>query len=155
MLIVLLGVFGVLVGLWVSGGIVNLFSQIGIVMLVGLVVKNGIFIVEFVNQLCDDGCSVCEVIIELVMVCLCLILMILIVIVVGVILLVVVGGFGLVSCGMIGIVIIFGVIFLIFLLLFVVLVFYVWLVLYICLLEVVKCELEKQEVELLLVGGYV
>ncbi|WP_251285073.1 efflux RND transporter permease subunit, partial [Enterobacter hormaechei] len=36
MLTVPLGVLGALVGLWVSGGTVNLFSQIGIVMLVGL-----------------------------------------------------------------------------------------------------------------------
>lgn len=155
MLIVLLGVFGVLLGLYVSGGMINLFSQIGIVMLVGLVVKNGILIVEFVNQFCDEGCDVYQVIVELVMVCLCLILMIFIVIVVGVILLVVVGGFGLVSCGIIGIVVIFGVIVFIFLFLFVVFVFYLLLVFYMCLFEVVVCELVRQEVDILLVGGYV
>ena len=62
MLTVPLGVLGALVGLWVSGGTVNLFSQIGIVMLVGLAAKNGILIVEFANQLRDDGRTVREAI---------------------------------------------------------------------------------------------
>jgi len=52
----------------VSGGTVNLFSQIGIVMLVGLAAKNGILIVEFANQLRDDGRTVREAIIESAMV---------------------------------------------------------------------------------------
>ena len=92
MLTVPLGVLGALVGLWVSGGTVNLFSQIGIVMLVGLAAKNGILIVEFANQLRDDGRSVREAIIESAMVRLRPILMTSIATVVGAIPLVVAGG---------------------------------------------------------------
>ena len=59
-----LAVLGALIGLWVTGGTLNLFSQIGIVMLIGLAAKNGILIVEFANQLRDDGRTVREAIIE-------------------------------------------------------------------------------------------
>ena len=100
-------VLGALVGLWVSGGTVNLFSQIGIVMLVGLAAKNGILIVEFANQLRDDGRTVREAIIESAMVRLRPILMTSIATVVGAIPLVVAGGPGSASRGTIGIVIIF------------------------------------------------
>lgn len=50
-----LAVGGGLLGLVVMGGTLNLYSQIGIVMLVGLAAKNGILIVEFANQLRDQG----------------------------------------------------------------------------------------------------
>jgi multidrug efflux pump len=43
------------IGLAVMGQTLNLYSQIGIVMLVGLAAKNGILIVEFANQLRDRG----------------------------------------------------------------------------------------------------
>ncbi|WP_085808916.1 efflux RND transporter permease subunit [Sphingomonas sp. TZW2008] len=46
---------GGVIGLWLAGMTLNLFSQIGIVMLVGLAAKNGILIVEYANQLRDDG----------------------------------------------------------------------------------------------------
>ena len=64
MLTVPLAVLGALIGLAVTGGTLNLFSQIGIVMLVGLAAKNGILIVEFANQLRDEGRSVREAIVE-------------------------------------------------------------------------------------------
>jgi multidrug efflux pump len=64
MLTVPLGVLGALLGLWITGNTLNLFSQIGIVMLVGLAAKNGILIVEFANQLRDAGRSVREAIVE-------------------------------------------------------------------------------------------
>lgn len=41
-----------------TGGTLNLYSQIGLVMLVGIMAKNGILIVEFANQLRDEGASV-------------------------------------------------------------------------------------------------
>jgi multidrug efflux pump len=50
MLTVPLAVAGALVFMWATGGTMNIFSQIGIIMLIGLVAKNGILIVEFANQ---------------------------------------------------------------------------------------------------------
>ena len=46
--------------LWLSGTSINIYSQIGLVMLVGLMAKNGILIVEFANQLREQGRSVQE-----------------------------------------------------------------------------------------------
>jgi multidrug efflux pump subunit AcrB len=46
---------GALVSLLLAGGTINLFSEIGLVMLVGLVTKNSILIVEFANQLREQG----------------------------------------------------------------------------------------------------
>lgn len=55
MLTVPLGLVGALAGLYFSGMTLNIYSQIGLVMLIGLVAKNGILIVEFANQLRDAG----------------------------------------------------------------------------------------------------
>ncbi len=109
MLTVPLGVLGALVGLWISGGTLNLFSQIGIVMLVGLAAKNGILIVEFANQLRDAGRSVHEAIVESAAIRLRPILMTSIATIMGALPLVLAGGPGSASRGTIGIVIIFGV----------------------------------------------
>jgi multidrug efflux pump len=53
-----LAVAGSVLGMWLTGTTINLYSQIGIVMLVGLSAKNGVLIVEFANQLRDQGASV-------------------------------------------------------------------------------------------------
>jgi multidrug efflux pump len=53
-----LAVSGGVFGLWLCGMTINLYSQIGIVMLVGLSAKNGVLIIEFANQLRDEGKSV-------------------------------------------------------------------------------------------------
>jgi multidrug efflux pump subunit AcrB len=50
MLTVPLALAGALIALWISDQTINIFSQIGMIMLVGLVTKNGILIVEFANQ---------------------------------------------------------------------------------------------------------
>ena len=55
MLTVPMAIAGGLFGLWVTGNSINIYSQIGLVMLVGLAAKNGILIVEFANQLRDEG----------------------------------------------------------------------------------------------------
>lgn len=55
MLTVPLALVGAFIGLYVSGLTLNIYSQIGLVMLIGLAAKNGILIVEFTNQLRDVG----------------------------------------------------------------------------------------------------
>ena len=55
MLTVPLAVFGALVFMYFGGQTMNIFSQIGIIMLIGLVAKNGILIVEFSNQKLEAG----------------------------------------------------------------------------------------------------
>ncbi|MCH8537518.1 MAG: efflux RND transporter permease subunit, partial [Alkalimonas sp.] len=55
MITVPLGLVGALSGLYFAGMTLNIYSQIGLVMLIGLVAKNGILIVEFANQLRDAG----------------------------------------------------------------------------------------------------
>src|SRR5690606_33936391 len=58
-----LAVFGALLSLWIFDFTLNIFSQIGIIMLIGLVTKNGILIVEFANQRKAQGYNVREAII--------------------------------------------------------------------------------------------
>ncbi|MFZ6014669.1 MAG: efflux RND transporter permease subunit, partial [Bacteroidota bacterium] len=50
LLTVPMAVTGALLSLWMAGHSINIFSQIGIIMLIGLITKNGILIVEFANQ---------------------------------------------------------------------------------------------------------
>ncbi|MEM9531173.1 MAG: efflux RND transporter permease subunit [Pseudomonadota bacterium] len=64
MVTVPLAIAGGLLGLLVSGLTLNIFSQIGIILLVGIAAKNGILIVEFINQLRDAGKSFEAAIVE-------------------------------------------------------------------------------------------
>ncbi|MCC7257544.1 MAG: efflux RND transporter permease subunit [Gammaproteobacteria bacterium] len=59
-----LAVAGGLLGLWLMGSTINVYSQIGAVMLIGLAAKNGILIVEFANQLRDRGQELVEAVIS-------------------------------------------------------------------------------------------
>ena len=58
MLTVPIGLLGGLVGILIAGDSFNLYSQLGMLMLIGMATKNGILIVEFANQLRDQGQSV-------------------------------------------------------------------------------------------------
>jgi hydrophobe/amphiphile efflux-1 (HAE1) family protein len=59
-----MAVAGALFSLWLFGQTWNIFSQIGTVMLIGLVTKNGILIVEFANQLREQGKSKYEAVMQ-------------------------------------------------------------------------------------------
>jgi multidrug efflux pump len=60
MLTVPLALAGALLSLWITGKTLNIFSEIGIIMLIGLVTKNGILIVEFANQNKEKGKKLLE-----------------------------------------------------------------------------------------------
>lgn len=154
MLTVPLAVLGALVGLWLTGGTLNLFSQIGIVMLVGLAAKNGILIVEFANQLRDEGRSVHAAIVASASVRLRPILMTSIATVVGAIPLVVAGGPGSASRATIGVVVIFGVSLSTVLSLYVVPAFYSLIAPYTRSPEAVARQLETLDAQTPSVGGH-
>lgn len=64
MLTVPLSMAGALLALWFAGGTLNVYSQIGLVTLVGLITKHGILIVEFANQLQEKGLGLKEAVIH-------------------------------------------------------------------------------------------
>jgi hydrophobe/amphiphile efflux-1 (HAE1) family protein len=64
MVTVPLALAGALASLWLFDQTLNIFSQIGMIMLIGLVTKNGILIVEFANQLREQGLSKAEAILQ-------------------------------------------------------------------------------------------
>lgn len=64
MLTVPLSMTGALLALYLTGGTLNIYSQVGLVTLIGLISKHGILIVQFANQLQDDGRTLREAVIE-------------------------------------------------------------------------------------------
>jgi HAE1 family hydrophobic/amphiphilic exporter-1/multidrug efflux pump len=64
MITVPLAIAGALISLWMLGQTLNIFSQIGIIMLIGLVTKNGILIVEFANKKREAGLSIKDAVLE-------------------------------------------------------------------------------------------
>jgi multidrug efflux pump len=59
-----LALAGALLSLWMFGQTMNIFSQIGIIVLIGIVTKNGILIVEFANQKKQQGVDIKTAVIE-------------------------------------------------------------------------------------------
>ncbi len=64
MLTVPLALSGAFISLYLFGQTINIFSQIGMIMLIGLVTKNGILIVEFANQKREEGLSRIDAVLE-------------------------------------------------------------------------------------------
>jgi multidrug efflux pump len=111
MLTVPLALAGAMFGLWLLDSSLNLYSQIGMVMLVGLAAKNGILIVEFANQLRDEGLSVIDAAISAASIRLRPILMTSVATVAGALPLVFAHGAGAQSRYTIGVAVVFGVTF--------------------------------------------
>lgn len=111
-------------GLYMLDGSLNIYSQIGMIILIALAAKNGILLVEFANQLRDEGRSVRDAILESAELRLRPILMTSIATVAGAMPLIFGDGAGAESRKAIGVVIVFGVSFATFLTLFVVPVIY-------------------------------
>ncbi len=59
-----LSMTGALLALWLSGGTLSIYSQIGLITLVGLITKHGILIVEFATQLRDAGKNTVDAVVE-------------------------------------------------------------------------------------------
>ncbi|RRD26277.1 efflux RND transporter permease subunit [Brucellaceae bacterium VT-16-1752] len=64
LLTVPLSIAGALLALWFAGASMNVYSQIGLVTLVGLITKHGILIVEFANHMRDQGRDAAEAVVE-------------------------------------------------------------------------------------------
>lgn len=104
-----LAITGALIGLFVFDSTINIYSQIGAVMLIGLAAKNGILIVEFANQLRDQGIEFKEAVIQAARIRLRPVLMTSICTAFGAIPLIVASGAGALSRKSIGAVVFFGV----------------------------------------------
>ena len=119
-----LAVFGALAALWALGMTLNVYSQIGVVMLVGLAAKNGILIVEFANQRRDQGAAFSVALREAATIRLRPILMTSIATIAGAVPLMLSSGAGYEARRILGVVIFFGVAFSTLLTLFIVPAFY-------------------------------
>jgi multidrug efflux pump len=108
MLAVPLAVTGGLFGLFLFDQTLNIYSQIGLIILIALSAKNGILIVEFANQMRDEGHSIRDAILEACDLRLRPVLMTSIATIVGVIPLIIGHGAGAESRITIGVVIFFG-----------------------------------------------
>jgi len=64
MLTVPLSITGGLLGLYLTGGTLNIYSQVGLVTLIGLITKHGILIVEFANQMRQRGRGIRDAVVE-------------------------------------------------------------------------------------------
>jgi len=64
MLSVPLSMTGALLALWLTGGTLSIYSQIGLITLVGLITKHGILIVEFATQLREEGAGKLDAVVQ-------------------------------------------------------------------------------------------
>ncbi|MBC7767503.1 MAG: efflux RND transporter permease subunit [Phycisphaerales bacterium] len=124
MLAVPLAVTGGLFGLFLTDNTLNIYSQIGLIILIALSAKNGILIVEFANQLRDEGKSIRDAILEASDLRIRPVLMTSVATIIGAVPLIVGHGAGAESRTTIGVVIFFGLLVATLLTLFVVPVFY-------------------------------
>jgi multidrug efflux pump len=109
MMSVPLALAGALGGLWLFDQSINVYSQIGVILLIGLAAKNGVLIVEFTNQLRDAGEEFREAIVKAAAIRLRPVLMTSTCTIIGALPLVMSGGAGAESRIPIGIVVMFGV----------------------------------------------
>ncbi|MDX2234888.1 MAG: efflux RND transporter permease subunit [Hyphomonadaceae bacterium] len=147
MLTVPLAVAGGVFGLFLFDNSFNIYSQIGLIILIALAAKNGILIVEFANQLRDEGRSIREAVLEASDLRLRPILMTSIATVIGAVPLMIASGAGAESRQTIGVVIVFGVTVATMLTLFVVPVFYDLLARFTRSPEAVARDIERYESE--------
>ena len=144
MLTVPLAILGGIIGLWVIGSSLNIYSQIALIVLIGLAAKNGILIVEFANQLRTQGLQLKEAIIESCRVRLRPILMTSASTVIGVVPLIFATGPGAASRATVGIVIFMGIFFATLFTLYVIPVMYLIIGKNTGRIDAVEIELEKQ-----------
>ena len=104
-----LAIAGGILGLWVTQSSFNIFSQVGFLMLIGIATKNGILLVEFINQMRDEGQAFGTAIVTACKMRLRPVLMTTVSTVVGAIPLVMATGPGAASRNVLGIVVLFGV----------------------------------------------
>ncbi len=109
MVTVPLALLGGLIGLLVTGETFNLFSQIGLLMLIGIATKNGILLVEFINQVRDGGVPFDDAIVQASGLRLRPVLMTTLSTLIGAVPLVLMTGPGSASRNVLGVVVLFGV----------------------------------------------
>ncbi|MDZ4775907.1 MAG: efflux RND transporter permease subunit [Alphaproteobacteria bacterium] len=147
MMTVPLAVAGGVFGLFMFDNSFNIYSQIGLIILIALAAKNGILLVEFANQLRDEGREIREAILEASDLRLRPILMTSIATVIGAVPLMIADGAGAESRQTIGVVIVFGVTVATMMTLFVVPVFYDMLARFTRSPEAVAKDIERYETE--------
>ena len=143
-----LAISGALAGLYLTGNSLNVYTQIGLIMLIGLAAKNGILIVEFVNQLRDEGMEFSKALIKAAQIRLRPIVMTGITTIAGSVPLILSSGAGAETRTAIGVVILFGVLAATFFTLFIVPVAYDLLARKTGSPGDVKRQLEKEKLEL-------
>ncbi|MFK7913052.1 MAG: efflux RND transporter permease subunit [Pseudomonadales bacterium] len=124
LLAVPMAIAGALFGLYLNGSSLNIYSQIGMIMLIGIAAKNGVLIIEFINQLRDAGHDFLDAVVDGAVIRLRPVMMTTISTVVGALPLVFASGAGAESRNVLGVVIFSGVLCASWLTLFVVPVFY-------------------------------